>query len=193
MKSRTLILTSFIAVALIQLLVPAKMIWDQEEVMRDGKVFRFKTEPIDPNDPFRGKYITLSFQEENTNIDVENESYWMRGEQVFVTVKGDNETFATITSVSKLPPSETSDYLEANVGYVSGNGENIISIDFPFDRFYMEESKAPIAEETFRQTRSDSSITAYAVVYIKDGESVLHDVQIDGISISRFSDLQLEQ
>ena len=74
MKSRTLILTSFIAVALIQLLVPAKMIWDQEEVMRDGKVFRFKTEPIDPNDPFRGKYITLSFQEENTNIDIENES-----------------------------------------------------------------------------------------------------------------------
>ena len=51
----------FVLVALAQLYVPAKMIWDQEDVLKNGSEYKFKTDPVDPNDPFRGKYITLSF------------------------------------------------------------------------------------------------------------------------------------
>ncbi|HMB62545.1 MAG TPA: hypothetical protein VKN36_05700, partial [Eudoraea sp.] len=55
--------------------------------------------------------------------------------------------------------------------------------DYPFDRFYMEESKANEAELTYRQSQRDTSKITYALVRIKNGEAVLKDVMIDGISI----------
>ena len=51
----------FVIVALIQLFVPAQVILQQESVLETGNVYRFKTQPVDPNDPFRGKYITLNY------------------------------------------------------------------------------------------------------------------------------------
>ena len=50
-----ILLSVFILVALVQLFVPAKMILDREDILDMGKEYKFKTEPIDPNDPFRGK------------------------------------------------------------------------------------------------------------------------------------------
>ena len=46
----------------LQLFVPAKMIYDHEAILNKGKVFKFKTAPVDPSDPIRGKYITLQFE-----------------------------------------------------------------------------------------------------------------------------------
>ncbi len=37
---------------LAQLYVPASMIFRNERVIREGTAFKFKTAPIDPNDPF---------------------------------------------------------------------------------------------------------------------------------------------
>jgi uncharacterized membrane-anchored protein len=56
------ILPLFALTCLAQWFVPAQMIYDQEQVLREGKTYHFKTAPIDPSDPFRGKYITLSFE-----------------------------------------------------------------------------------------------------------------------------------
>ncbi|MBA4241981.1 MAG: GDYXXLXY protein, partial [Sphingobacteriaceae bacterium] len=52
MANKKLLLVTFCVVALIQLYVPAKMIFDSEDILTTGKEFKFKTEPIDPNDPF---------------------------------------------------------------------------------------------------------------------------------------------
>ena len=70
--------------------------------------------------------------------------------------------------------------------HVTYDGSKLL-IEFPFDRFYMEESKAYDAELTYNRTLPDTSQVAYALVNIKNGESVLKDVMINGISISRNS------
>ena len=59
----------------------------------------------------------------------------------------------------------------------------MLAIDYPFDRYYMEESKAYDAELTYRKSQLDTSQIAYALVSIKDGEAVLKDVLINGVSI----------
>ena len=47
----------FIVVAIAQLFIPTQMILNQETILKTGKPYRFKTQPVDPSDPFKGKYI----------------------------------------------------------------------------------------------------------------------------------------
>lgn len=181
MKFNKILLPAFIVVALAQLYVPAKMIFDREDVLKTGVEYKFKTAPVDPNDPFRGKYITLSF-EENT-VKVQNEADWTWNETIYLTLSTDDEGFAKIESASKQKPAERTDFLEAKISHVSTNKANELMVEYPFDRFYMEESKAYDAEQTYRESQRDPSQTTYASVFIRNGEAVLKDVLIDGISI----------
>lgn len=157
------------------------MILDREEVLRTGKEYKFKTTPIDPNDFFRGKYIVLRY-EENT-IQIQSESDWVRNETIYVILTTDNEGYAKIHSVSKEEPTDNQYFLKAKVSHVTFDSSNKLAIDYPFDRYYMEESKAYDAEQTYRESLRDTSRVTYALVSIKDGEAVLKDVLIDGISI----------
>ncbi|MDD5571298.1 MAG: GDYXXLXY domain-containing protein [Bacteroidales bacterium] len=182
MNKKKLILTAFILVALAQLYVPAKMIFDKEDILAKGKEYKFKTAPIDPNDPFRGKYIALRY-EENT-FKVQNEGEWMSNETIYVILATDKDGFAKIHSVSKVKPQGNRDFVKAKVRYFTNSYDKEINIEYPFNRFYMEEYKAPVAEKAYREALSDSAKVTYALIRIKDGDAVIKDVLIDGISIN---------
>ena len=177
MLSKKIILPLFIVVALLQLYVPASMILEREEVLETGKKFKFKTAPIDPNDPFRGKYITLSF--DRRSIPVEVDSIWKPREEVFVTIAEDKEGFAYPVAVSK-EPFDTPYYIKASV---VNSYDGKVRVNYYFNRFYMEEYKAPEAETTYHQAQRDTATIAYALVAIKNGEAVLKDVFIDDVPI----------
>lgn len=182
MINKNIVTVAFILTVLAQLFVPGKMIWDREDVINNGIEHKFKTIPVDPNDPFRGKYITLNYLE--NRIEVENEKYWTSGELVYVSFKTDNNGFSKIKSVSKTKPNDNHDFLKAEVlGVLSDTNATQLTINYPFDRYYMEESKAYDAEKTHRKAQIDTTTTTYALVNIKHGVAVLKDVLIDGISI----------
>jgi uncharacterized membrane-anchored protein len=182
MNNKKILLTVFIVVALVQLAVPAKMIWDKERVLELGKEFKFETAPIDPTDPFRGKYIVLQYKENRVAID--SKSDWEEGQSVYVHLITDRNGFAKIGSVSKEKPTGTEDFVKAKVEFIGDIGYTTMNIAYPFDRFYMEESKAFEAEQQYIKSQIDSTKITYALVNIRDGESVLKDVLIDGVSIS---------
>lgn len=181
MNNKTLLLPAFVLVALVQLYIPAKMIWDREDVLDTGTTYKFKTAPIDPNDPFRGKYITLGFEE--TTVEVPNEQQWKVGESIYASLITDNNGFAKIKSVSKTMPTDNQDFIKAKVSLVTGNGSNKLTLEFPFDRYYMDESKAYDAELTYIHSQLDPSKTTYALVGVKNGVAVIKDVMIDETSI----------
>ena len=174
-------LSLFIVVILVQLYVPAKMIWDREDVLQTGREYKFKTAPVDPNDPFRGKYIILQFEEDLVPTSAGNN--WERDEDIYVILSEDSNGFAQVASVLRQRPGEDQDFVKAKIGYVFGNGTDETEIEYPFERFYMEESKAPEAELTYAKSQRDTTKTTYALVRVKNGEAVLKDVMIDGISI----------
>lgn len=181
MNSKKIILSLFIVVAILQLLVPAKMIFEREDILNSGKEFHFKTAPIDPNDIFRGKYVALNFKENSIEVPIGN--HWEYNETVYVEIKKDMDGFAAIETVSKLEPPADADYIKAKVSFVSTDKSNEIGIKYPFDKFYLEESKAPEAETAYRKSQLDTSQVTYAIVKIKAGESVLKDVIIGKVSI----------
>ncbi len=181
MDKRKLGFLVFVCVVLFQLYIPARMIWDREDVLSVGTSYKFKTAPVDPNDPFRGKYVTLSY--EQSNLPIEDESKWVAGETIYVVVTTDEEGFAKVERLSKATPGDDEDYFEARVNFVTTDGSNRIMVNFPFDRFYMEESMAPDAEVAYREAQADSTRVTYALVSVSNGGFVLRDVLIDGVPI----------
>lgn len=171
---------AFVLLCLIQLAIPSKMIFDVEQVMLLGQEYRFRTAPIDPEDPFRGKYVTLEFDAEIYRSAHEKEE-WSPGEPVYVVLGRDSAGYAIVRAIRKQQPEAAEDYILAKIGYVRIDG---IWIEYPFKRFYMEETKAPIAEKKYRALNQRSFLhEAYAIVYVYKGSAALKDVMIDGVSL----------
>ena len=178
MRNITLLL--FIVMCLAQWLVPGKMIYDSERVISAGTLYKFKTQPIDPSDPFRGKYITLNF--EASSIALSDGADWQQGEEIFITFTTDSAGFAKAETISRLEP-ESGDYLLTTVNYTTGNESLEVFFTLPFNRFYLEESKASQAEQLYWQAQGDSTQVAYGLVSIGAGTAVLQDVMINDRSI----------
>lgn len=191
MKFKKTIWVFFVLMVLAQLYVPASMIWTSEDVLASGKAFKFKTAPIDPNDPFRGKYITLRYDIDR--IEIPETHDWIEGEPLFVSLDEDPEGFAKIAAISKEKPGVTIDFVSAKVDFITSYEKTELIIEYPFERFYMEESKAYDAELTYRDSQRDSTQTTYALVHIKDGNAVLKDVLIDGIPIRELVKMEQDQ
>jgi uncharacterized membrane-anchored protein len=179
MKTKTIILVAFFIVAVAQLLVPAKMIRDQENILQHGRAFKFRVAPIDPTNPFRGKYITLYFDE--NQFKVFGDTVWNYGEPIFVELITNKNGFAKIKAVSKTRPQDE-DFVKAKARYYY-SGDGTLTIDYPFSEYYMEESKAPEAEQRYNESARDTTQIAYALVKVFHGESALADVLINDKSI----------
>ncbi len=171
----------FIAVVLLQLFVPAKMIFDREDVLKTGTVYKFKTQPVDPSDPFRGKYVTLNYELDSAET---MDSTLQRGDKILVYLETDSLGFAKLHSVSRIEKSIDKDYVEAKVQWYNSK-KNSVRFQLEFNRYYMEESKAKPAEDIYRKynRRLDTINKTYAIVAVKKGKAVLKDVFINDKSI----------
>lgn len=174
----------FVVVALIQLFIPAQVILNQESILKSGTFYKFKTQPVDPNDPFRGKYIILNYDiNEFKTLD----STWQRKEEVYVYLDVDSLGYAKIDEISRMPLLENKkDYIKAEAGWYRKHSQKL-RIDFPFNRYYMKETKAYDAEVAVRTRQRDTlPNNTYALVSVKEGEAVLEDVIIDEMSIKDY-------
>ncbi len=59
--NRSLRLALFVVVALVQLAVAGGAIVKSELALRTGEAFRFRIQPVDPVDAFRGRYVAIRF------------------------------------------------------------------------------------------------------------------------------------
>jgi uncharacterized membrane-anchored protein len=174
---------AFGLLVLLQLWIPASVIKGRENTLADGKAFKFRMAPRDPNDYFRGKYIFLNFNE--NSIEVNDGQDWKYGEKVWVSIANDSAGYAKITGLSAINNKPGGDCIEAVISYFSDRLKTI-NIEWPFEKFYMEESKAPLAEEAYNESRADSSIVSYALVKVKNGMAVLENVFIDDKPIDQY-------
>ena len=179
----------FIAVVIIQLLVPAKMIYDKEDVLTSVTVYKFKTQPIDPNDPFRGKYVVLNYQLNTAKI---QDSTIKRTDKILLYLKKDSLGYAAIYKASKVNLDIDRDYILVDVDWYN---KHEVGFSLPFDRYYMEESKAKPAEDIYRKfnRRNDPLVQTYATVSVKNGDAVLKDIFIDDKSIHYYIEKEANQ
>ena len=162
-------------VALAQLAVPGSLIWNREQTLRRGSVWKFRTAPVDPVDAFRGRYVALEFEAETHEIPSAPSGDW--GAPVFVTLRNDPEGFAEIDQVSETRPS-SDDYIGARL-----NGK---TVSLPFDKYWVTERDAPAAEEAYRaQSRRDKR-NAFVTVRVFRGDAALEQLYLDGQPLGEY-------
>jgi len=179
---KKLILPLFFLLVIIQWAVPAGMIWKKEAIQRKGTDYKFRTEPVDPYDPFIGKYIVLRYKQPQVNILTKELKNTDR--EVYVTFKKDKQGFAQPDKITDKIP-EGSDYLKTSITNMEEiKDSTMIMISYPFTRFYMEESKAPEAEQVYGVMSRDSASKVYALVSIYNGDAAIKNVFVNDTAIT---------
>src|SRR5687768_11258398 len=165
----------FALVFLAQWWIPAKTIYDKQRVLDRGTGFKFLTEPVDPSNPFKGKYITLRYKAESYSMT--SEPWWKYNQALYAIFEEDSVGFAQVKRLDVKEPSNEINYCKAMIRFVSSEDRaTVIHLYFPFDEYYMEESKAPRAEAIYRESLSDTLSRTFALVNIYKGDAVIRDV-----------------
>ena len=160
---------------LFQLAVPVYMITNREITLKHGTSFKFQTTPVDPYDAFKGKYVALSIKE-NT-IALPKNLKVTRNQNVYVSIIEDEQGFAKVSGLSLACPKHN-EFVKAKVRYVTGNN---VQLDFPFDRYYLDEFAAPEAEKVYRKfNRRGAKKEAYITVKVRKGNAVIEGLFLDG-------------
>jgi uncharacterized membrane-anchored protein len=170
----------FLLVAAVQLGVPAYMIHEQETTLRQGAAYRFRTAPVDPYDPFRGRYVQLRIETATAPAAPAEEI--RKGDRVFVLLGTDEAGFARLLSASKAPPAQ-GDYLRLKARYVSGSSVHLI---LPFDRYYAEETLAPAIEKAYWRHSRRESRNAFIAVRVRAGRGVIEELFIENLPVREY-------
>jgi uncharacterized membrane-anchored protein len=183
---------AFILVALAQLAIPARMIAQHEATISQGVEYRFRTAPVDPYDPFRGRFVALGYQRDETEVPLSPALAaldWGQREYqdpLYLHLEPGPDGFARLTLLDLVPPA-TGDYLRLSrddVGYsglsASGGLTDTANITLPFDRYYMNQAAAPEAERIYRERVSDADSETWVTVRLRDGHAVPTGLFIDG-------------
>ena len=176
MKNMKWLLPVFAVVALVQLAVPAGMIVRREWTLKEGKAYKFHTAPVDPYDAFRGRFVALSLEPNS----VSSEKDFPSRTKVYVTLEEGPDGYAVFTGAFLTPPHDK-DYIKAESLY---NNQGKLSLRLPFDRFYMEESAAPKAEQAYREHSRGKEHDAYVTIRVRDGFAVLENLYVAGKPIA---------
>jgi len=153
-----------IAVFVIHLAIPIQMAIFQETILRQGREYKFRTQPIDPYDAFRGRYIALSFEEANKNNQNEYKS------KIYLPIGVGEDGFAVIKDVLIEKP-ESGDFVIAKT-----NKYFPYRIILPFDRYYINENLANLGQKVLDTSSEEKD--AYALVKVHKGNCALKELYI---------------
>jgi len=174
MKNKYLVVVLAL-VAIAQLYIPATIIFKSEAILKNGSKYLFKTAPIDPTDAFRGKYVQLTF--EQNEIKQTGKKWERANKDAYVEIVNDSAGFAKVTNIYSDKP-KAGDFVKV-ITRLSFS-DTLVNYELPFNRFYLEEGIAERAEELYRKHNIRGKQDSYAVVRVKSGAAVIEDLWIGG-------------
>ncbi|MBV35687.1 MAG: hypothetical protein CMP47_09590 [Rickettsiales bacterium] len=174
MKNSKLLL---LVLCVVQLAVPGYMIYEQSQILSEGTVYKFQTQPIDPYDPFRGRYVTLTYTINAAPIP--SDENLQRDEWAYALLAENDSGFARFTKLVKEEPSSERDYIKIKVGW--GNIEHGYNVKIPFNRYYAPEDAAPKIERSVRRRQREENV--YAEISVLDGKATLKELYVEGMPV----------
>lgn len=171
-----------------------------ERVVTQGTEVRFRCQAYDPYDAFRGRYLRTSVREATTNIvgTVTMKNDWEMRDKFVVRIEPSTNGLWRVAEAA-LAPSGEGLWVKprsSSVGYRLGWSDRqkdetyekfsvrqeasgrAVHATFP-DQLFLNEKLAPAAEELLRKRTGD----AVAVYRVLDGEMVMTDIELGGVSI----------
>ena len=178
-------LAVFAVAAVAQWLLPLSGIWQHERVISRGTLLKIECAAPDPYDPLRGRYLAVRPREQ-TAAAPDAFPPGRGAVEVWATLAAGEDGLARIESLSVEPVSgPTVMRLEARrIGDTDGGPT--VGLDWPFDRFYLNERLAPAADTLV------AGKTTVAELRLLDGRAVLTDILLDGVSVRELAKRQAE-
>lgn len=167
---KTLRLVLFVIVALLQLAVPASAIWKRHRTLEEGRVWKFRTAPVDPVDAFRGRYIALRFEAEEFT-QAQDFSFGT----VYVTLKESADGFAQVAHVTGTPASGDN-VVTARGAYGAPPKRRVY---FSFDHYWVTEKDAGAADAAYANNSTRDKPNAYVTVRVRSGDAAIEELYID--------------
>jgi uncharacterized membrane-anchored protein len=165
-----------------QLAVPGWLIQRGQATLHEGTTYRFRTAPVDPVDPFRGRYVALDFEAASITL-AQPDPALRSGQRVYAPIRIGADGYAMLDTPLPQPP-ETGDYLTATVLWVNVDE---LRLQLPFDRYYLDETLAPEAERRYwdaNRMRGDDAEDprrpAWALVRVRGGYALIEELYIKG-------------
>lgn len=127
---------------------------------------------MDPNDPFRGKYLNITYKENSVPISLADQ--WQLGEVIHVAIQRDAEGFAEFGYSTRNIPD--GDYLDLTINDIDSVNQKA-SVIMPYRRLYVSEDIAKPAETIYFQMLRQRKI--YAEITINQGNGILSRLGLD--------------
>ena len=109
----------FILVAVVQLAVAGRAIVTSELALRSGETYRFRIQPVDPVDAFRGRYVAIRMAENRAPV---TDDFDVKpGGWIYLPLAVDEENYASFGQAALEPPTGEA-YLKLRAGGVFGAG-----------------------------------------------------------------------
>jgi uncharacterized membrane-anchored protein len=170
----------FAVLSVLQFFVPVWMIANREMTLQHGKQFRFRTAPVDPYDAFRGRYVALQFEQNSASVSADEKL--AMNQKVYAQLAEDEQGLARIARVTAIRPTDEA-YVQCRISSIT---DSLVYLEFPFNRYYMDEKLAPAAEAAYREHSRREVQDVYVTVRVKDGNAVLEELYIEGMPIREF-------
>jgi len=167
----------FIGAILAIVLVVGGLIYQQEDILRNGDSVILATRPVDPRDLFRGEYVILRYEiESDEKIEqLIKDQKINNGEKIYIKLSDDLNPISYVVEARKEKPESFEDLWI--VGEVNGVGVRFPSLE----QFYVPEGAGPSVE----MMGSDLHVK----VILKNSESrisQLLDGNLDDIDVNLF-------
>ncbi len=179
---------SFFAVMFLYLFFPAQMVFNSENLLKDGLLYKFKPVPVDPYDAFRGRYVSLRYNM-NSIKQSNPENDFFSGDIAYVQIEKDSTGFAYYAKAFNEKP-DIDNYIECTV---SGLGKDEIYLRIPenLTLYYMNEKLAPLAEEYYRTlSRTQSQIPEQLLVHVnvrlKRGKAMIEEMYFENQAVGDY-------
>ena len=191
-KSDSIRLAFYILAVCAALAYPVKKILSFEYPAVPPKLYLFETEIRDPYDPMRGRYVQLNFKQNQVRLPDKNTRLmeWRSDNKCFAVLEknpdGTTRIADLVTDVKQVP--EGKNFLRVRYSYFQMDYDQkkhiqmstgLHIIQFPFDRFYLNESLAPEAERVVRENTRKGKAYARIKVY-ENGNFAMDDLIVDG-------------
>lgn len=161
-----------ILLAVLQLGLLTKFIYAHESLTKNGIVYKFALEPVDPYDAFRGRYLALNF----ALFAIPNSDNY-RNKVVNVELEADEDGFAKVKSIQlkeEIPASDS--YIETKYNYYR--------LTWPFSRFYLQDEYARLTDQYLNEIITQHKV--YATIAVKNGAGRILDIYVDDIPMIEF-------
>lgn len=178
--NKKLLIIAFVIISLFQIYFPLDIILQKEDILKNGKEYKFEIKLLEPYDKIEKQYIYLNFKE--NNILVLDDKDWEWEETIYILLENDKKGFAKAKSVSKNKP-KSDDFVKAQVLYAD---DKELFFNYSFSKYFFQKKHIKKAKKIYLKHLRDSNNVVYAVVKAKEGEAILKDVMVNKTS---FKDL----